>query len=310
MEKGEGIDIAKKYQVSCYPTYLFIDGNGQLVHRKSGSMPVKDFIELGANARNPAKQFAAYQKKYDSGTITLDETAEYILMRTRTCFSVKGEMAKYFAAQKESDLTNANNWSVLSECRADISADSREFKYLTDHRADYEKLYTQQVVSELIESCYSFALKNYIKDKNTDGYNKLRDEIQNKNLPFAEEMLLSADITLYKSLKDWNNYAQSAAKYVEKFKKDDSNALNTFAWEFYEKVDDKGMLSKAEEWAKHSVELQPAYANNDTYAAVLYKLGKKAEARVAAEKAIELAKKEGQDYKETQALLDKLKAGI
>jgi thiol:disulfide interchange protein len=28
MEKGEGIDIAKKYDVKVFPTYLFIDGNG------------------------------------------------------------------------------------------------------------------------------------------------------------------------------------------------------------------------------------------------------------------------------------------
>jgi predicted RNA polymerase sigma factor len=68
------------------------------------------------------------------------------------------------------------------------------------------------------------------------------------------------------------------------------------------------MLAKAEEWAKHSVELHPGYFNCDTYAAVLYKLGKKAEAQAAAEKAIELAKKEGADYGSTQELLEKINA--
>jgi predicted RNA polymerase sigma factor len=59
-------------------------------------------------------------------------------------------------------------------------------------------------------------------------------------------------------------------------------------------------------WAKHSVELKDMYFNNDTYANVLFKLGKKEEAKIAAEKAIELAKKEGADYQETQDLLDKI----
>jgi predicted RNA polymerase sigma factor len=66
------------------------------------------------------------------------------------------------------------------------------------------------------------------------------------------------------------------------------------------------MLAKAEAWAKYSVELYPAYFNYDTYASVLYKLGKKAQAKAAAEKAIEIAKKEGEDYSITQELLEKI----
>ena len=64
----------------------------------------------------------------------------------------------------------------------------------------------------------------------------------------------------------------------------------------------------AEGWAKHSVELKPEYFNYDTYAAVLYKSGKKAEAKAAAEKAIELGKKAGEDIQATQELLDKINA--
>ncbi|MCS3870718.1 thiol:disulfide interchange protein [Chryseobacterium ginsenosidimutans] len=33
MEKGEGVDLAKKYNVKAFPTYLFVDGNGEVVHR-------------------------------------------------------------------------------------------------------------------------------------------------------------------------------------------------------------------------------------------------------------------------------------
>ncbi|MGO4709461.1 thioredoxin family protein [Chryseobacterium sp. 2TAF14] len=36
MEKGEGIDLAKKYNVKVFPTYLFINGDGEEVHRTIG----------------------------------------------------------------------------------------------------------------------------------------------------------------------------------------------------------------------------------------------------------------------------------
>jgi thiol-disulfide isomerase/thioredoxin len=308
MEKGEGIDIAKKYEVACYPTYLFIDGNGQLLHRTSGSMEAKKFIEAGMNAMDPAKRFTGYQKKYNSGKITPDETAEYILMRGRTCLSAKEEMAKYFATQSEADLLSPRNWSLLWENRTSINTGSREFKYLVQHQADFEKQYDPKEVARVIKEAYSFALYNAIKEKNSEQYQMLREDLVNQKLPFSEEIVMSRDLDLYKSNKDWTNYAQAAVKYADKFLQDNSNELNSLAWTFYEKIEDKAMLAKAAEWAKHSVELQPAYANTDTYAAVLSKLGKNAEARAAAEKAIELAKKEGQDYNETQALLDKLKA--
>lgn len=33
MEKGEGVELKKRYEVSAYPTFLVIDGVGTMVHR-------------------------------------------------------------------------------------------------------------------------------------------------------------------------------------------------------------------------------------------------------------------------------------
>ena len=78
------------------------------------------------------------------------------------------------------------------------------------------------------------------------------------------------------------------------------------SWTVFENFNDKPSLIKAEKWAKRSVELLDKYFNNDTYANILFKLGKIKDARIAAEKAIELAKIEGADFKETEDLLIKI----
>ena len=44
-EKGEGIELAKKYAVSGYPTIVFVDGNGDEVDRIVGYIPAKDFLK-------------------------------------------------------------------------------------------------------------------------------------------------------------------------------------------------------------------------------------------------------------------------
>src|SRR5665647_1609663 len=47
-EKGEGIEIAKKYEVRSFPTYLFIKADGSLFSRSLGSMGDKAFIAVSS----------------------------------------------------------------------------------------------------------------------------------------------------------------------------------------------------------------------------------------------------------------------
>jgi hypothetical protein len=271
-------------------------------------MPVAKFVEAGQNAMNPAKQFSASQKKYAAGNMTSEEMGEYILMREHSCLKSNDELTKYFLTQKETDLSSKLNWTILSECMASIKFESREFNYLVDHRTDFEKLYTAEEVNRVISSRYSSAMRTFIRDKNSDGYAKLREELLKKNFAFSDEIVLSSDMSLQESKKDWVHYAAAAEAYINKFGKDNSGLLNNVSWSFYENVEDKALLAKAEGWSKRSIELQADYYNYDTYAAVLFKLGKKAEAQKAAESAIELAKKGGDDYKATAELLEKIKA--
>lgn len=46
-EKGEGIALAKKYQVSGYPTLLFVDAAGNLVAKTMGFHNADELLEVG-----------------------------------------------------------------------------------------------------------------------------------------------------------------------------------------------------------------------------------------------------------------------
>lgn len=53
MQEGEGIDIAQKYNVQIYPTYLFINHDGSLYCRMDGggvSKPEDNFVQKVKNA--------------------------------------------------------------------------------------------------------------------------------------------------------------------------------------------------------------------------------------------------------------------
>lgn len=63
MEKGEGIKLAKEFNIMAYPTLLFFSPEGVLLHKIIGAMEAPAFINLGKDARNPAKQFYTLQQK-------------------------------------------------------------------------------------------------------------------------------------------------------------------------------------------------------------------------------------------------------
>ena len=49
-KKGEGIQLAEKYQVTSFPTYLFIDGGGTLIQTMEGAITEKAFLEASRKA--------------------------------------------------------------------------------------------------------------------------------------------------------------------------------------------------------------------------------------------------------------------
>lgn len=55
MEKGDGPLLTEKYNVTAYPTFLFVDGNGNLVHTGLGYQEADPFIEVGKTALTKVK---------------------------------------------------------------------------------------------------------------------------------------------------------------------------------------------------------------------------------------------------------------
>lgn len=78
MEKGEGIELTKTYEVNAYPTLLFMDADGKVVHRATGAEKAEDFIEQAKIAFDPSKQLDNLEKQYQSGKRDLAFLAQYV----------------------------------------------------------------------------------------------------------------------------------------------------------------------------------------------------------------------------------------
>jgi thioredoxin-related protein len=306
MEKGEGVDIANHYAVQAYPTFMFIDGDGKLIHRVCGSMPGKAFIDVGNNAMNPEKNLAGLEKKFNADPGNMEIVKQYFQMMASGCMNVDDAVADYFGKQKESEFSNASNWKLLYNYVNEHT--NLAFNYLLKHQEEFSKKYTKDSVDTKITRVMEQSLRTYAYKKTKKELDELK-ALVNTYLPGkAEKLNLSADMSYYAGKEDWVEYSKSSEQFIEKYAMNDANKLNLTAWKFYEHVSDPAMLEKAARWAKKSTELDDKYYNNDTYAALLFKLNKREEALKIAKKAIELGKKEGTDVKETEELLIKIES--
>lgn len=310
MEKGEGIELAKKYNVRAYPTYLFINGDGEIIHRVTSYYDPEDFINVGKDAIDPSKQMGALKKKFEAGEKDPEFLKSFIKVYAYTDPVLATKVARTYFDGKKAEPLSQEDLNFLFGLTKD--SNSPLFQEFISRKDELVKLMPEENYNRTITN---FKL-NGIFNNSFDQTSKVLDEkkfITEAKKMMTEEkanaMLLKAKMKIAASAKDTAGYQKYALDYYKDGTSPEftSDELNTVSWNFFEGTNDKAALGKALLWAKQSVKLAPGYANTDTVANIYFKLGDKTNTKEWATKAIELAKKEGEDYAETQALLDKSK---
>ncbi len=307
MEKGEGVNLAKKYGVKVYPTLLFINGDGEIVHKFiGGTRSAKVFVKRGLRALNPFDNLLFYDKNYENKTTLSPEfTINYLELLAYT--PKKDEVLnKYLKTQSLKDIQSETNKEIIFKYIDNF--DSREFKFMVENIDMFSKHFSKNIVTDRIENVYLSALAKliYVKEFDISKFDEVSKKIKEQNYIYVDKILSRADMILYKRQKDWKSYAEIAINSIDKYYLEDYAFLNEVAWDFYEHIDDVNLLKKAKKWAGKSVELFSDDSNNDTYAAVLFKLGENEEAIKYEKKAIEIAKKKGRSIEGYQKMLEKM----
>ncbi len=303
MEKGEGKEIQKKYNVNSFPAFLFINDQGKIIYTTLGRKPTSLFIQEGKNALDPEKQFDKIIQKLNQGVTNPEELYSYLaILKPEEDLHYNKYLSNYFLTQKEEDLIKDYNWKLIQLIS---TTESREFQYVIKNKKLFEKIFSKKEVNTYLKKISINTLGDALSKKDSISYEKAKKQVLSWGM---EEVVLRVEMNISIQKQDWKKYTKNAFIYITKYNQENASELNLVAWTYFEHIEDQTSLTQAKSWSKHSTELENNYANNDTYASILYKLGKKKEAKAAAEKAIELAKKEGVDYKSTEELLKKINA--
>lgn len=222
MEKGEGIELRKKYEVKAYPTFLFINGEGEVVHKAVGQSSIEEFIQSGLDAISPTRNLAYFQKNYETNKTKYDFISGY-LRALKTAYETDMANAVSFDYLKQLNpdlLQERNNWKLIEQYISDAS--SPVFIYLVDHRQKFEKLYGNDQVDQKIYTTYLAWPQHYLhysEDKpivfDKEKFKDFLAQVEKSNYEKKDEIIAKSKLTVFAGLRDWKSYTKIVSRMIE-----------------------------------------------------------------------------------------------
>jgi thiol-disulfide isomerase/thioredoxin len=156
MEKGEGIDLAKKYGIRAYPTFLILDADGNEINRVVGSGEADPFIERVKKAMDPANSPKAKRAVYDAGKTTENAIAYLEILQSSYMNKEAGEfIEEIFATLNPRDRYSDKMWPFVSQSLQ--NPNSKIFSLVIEEKPLADRL----VSKERVDAVICGGLKNY-----------------------------------------------------------------------------------------------------------------------------------------------------
>lgn len=308
MEKGEGPMIGERYKVGCYPSYLFIDSAGNLLHRSAGMMGRQEFIEVARTAFDADRRFSTREQRFLRGEKDPQIVISFLEASAGNCLPVNESAVNYLSSVPAPELAKKENWNILRNFVSDVN--SPPFTFLVSNRGLFVQAYGDTTVDEKIYATYldkAYSMV-YSKEKpDPKALESLRSELGALPFPRAGELQLMVDLALAEQRNRWSEYFRVAGVLAGNQRSNDYHFLNSVGYTVFEHSYNKKELAEALAWAKRSVEIRAESFNLDTYACLLWKNGRKEEAVATQEKAIAIARANGEDTGDLEETLRKIR---
>lgn len=156
MEKGEGIELAKKYAIKAFPTFLILDAQGNEINRIVGSSDAPGFIARVKKAMNPANSPKVKRAEFDADK-NAQTAANYMsaLEDSYLNAELKAFAKEYFAGLKPAEKYTPKNWYYISMLIDDPDSDT--YSEFLKEKSTADNYISKQIVDKTLAN----NLKNY-----------------------------------------------------------------------------------------------------------------------------------------------------
>ena len=144
-EKGEGIELAKTYAITAYPTYLFVNEAGELVYRSLGAMSAEKFMFEADKALSAAKSYKSSEelnKDFKTGKRDAEFLYEYMKRKSLNGAENSALLDDYLKVIPASSYKTEKVLSIIAENIG--TTETKAFVILADALNRYMNMTVQQ----------------------------------------------------------------------------------------------------------------------------------------------------------------------
>ena len=304
-------DFLTKYNLAGYPTFLFFNTEGDIVHKGLGTYKADEFIELLQEARNPYRQYYTMLKKYETGEREKENL--FLLILTAQKLGETKQVENVLGYYKKTYLDKLPMDSLLSVRYLKLANDFQSLLIRKDgSKGNYFKLmYRHGKEVDRISNLAGFSTfyvngiitKEEIEDKIYDkgkplaypSWKKITDNIKRKfDKADGDRLVLDAQIRYYSDKKDWTSEIKYLVDKIGKYGvlslgfANGSGSDNAIVNVLLPHCDDQQIINKAVTWMEQIIQSDaykyPVAMVYGNYGGILYKAGRQIEGIEAFEK--------------------------
>lgn len=308
MEKGEGREIAMKYGVRSYPTYLFLNGDGDLVSQNYGYMDESLFVSMAQEVNGANDKRGSFKERFAKG----EKSADFLINIMKLNMNSDYEFAK-----KASERYFENKKSTEEFTKEDVgylvyflkSTEDLNYKTYVSRKADIIKFLPEQTYKEfndqiLLAKIVTESIDQKNKTINDAYFLKTAEPLVGKEE--AKKKLNQTKLSFYEQNANFPEYEKTALEYYKNADSFEPTELLKATWIFAENVKNVSSLKKASEWAEKSVMRGETSENTYILAKIYFLLGNTDNAKSFAEISKNIASRTGKDSTLAQELLNKI----
>nr|WP_294871248.1 DUF255 domain-containing protein [uncultured Pedobacter sp.] len=289
--------VAKQFALSSgltvFPSFLFLSKDGELLHKSIGFRKPDQFIQDGNEAKSPAKQYFTLLKSYSQGEL-YGESTMYLARKVRDFgdrTKAREIAEQYINSLPKQALYEKYNVHFLGDFTEKSTDRGFEIFNLEWNRVkDYidNKGFRKSLLDYVVRN---EEIVPFVKTQQTKEWPKFKKAISKKysiSERNVDSLYTQVQMIWFAREKKWENWGRLKVDFVNKYvSKDDYNALNEHAWGMFINCSDKMSLESALAWSKSTLTDAPGNSTwLDTYANLLYKLGRREQALIWQQKAL------------------------
>lgn len=309
MEKGEGREVAQKFGVRSYPTYLFLNGDGELVSQNYGYMEEGIFLAMAQDINSPNNKKGSLKERFANGEKDKDFLINIMKLNSSADYEfAKQASERYFSNRKKTDEFTKDDVGLLLYFLK--STEDLNYKTFVSQKADiikflpeenYNEFNNQLVLAKVVQE----SIDEKSKKINDDYFLKTAEPLVGREAAILK--LNQTKLAYYEQNANFPEYEKAALEYYKNADSFEPNELLKPAWIFSDNIKTQSSLKKAAEWAEKSVMRGETPENTYILAKIYYNLGSKELAKNFAELSKNMALQSGKDANLATELLSKIK---